>query len=203
MSDYDDSFESEMDFTGDDIDRDGKGGGVAVGAYTFKVTNVILHTEKTGDLQLDLEVLNGTVPTEIGKTHHEYIKYPETSLGDDANGVRRSIIRQVLYALQLTTPEALKANPRIKVNWAMAAGRVCKGKLADDSYVDSQGDKKSKTVLFKKGHWCLWSPTDPKAAGIPGVASDGANPPQQPPQQPPQGQQPAGGEPDPFAGLPV
>jgi hypothetical protein len=168
-----DDFVSDFDFGDDDIDRDGKGGGVAVGAYTFQVANVVTHTENSGDMMLELEVLAGTPASEVGKTHHEYIKYPKPDLGDDANGVRRSIIRQTLYAFGLTTPEELKANPRVKINWALAIGRVCKGKLADDSYQDASGSTKSKTVLFKKGHWCLWAASDPKAAGIPEPANMG------------------------------
>ena len=187
-----DDFVSDFDFGGDDLDRDGKGGGVAVGAYTFMTSGVTLHTEKTGDMQLDLEVLAGLPATEVGKTHHEYLKYPDNSLSDDANGVRRSIIRQVLYALKLTTPEQLKANPRIRIDWQLAIGRVVKGKLSDDSYTAADGSTKSKTVLFKKGAWNLWAADDPKAAGIPEPANGGNNTPN-PPAQPEQ----------PFGDLPV
>ena len=85
------------------------------------------------------------------------------------------MLRQVLYSLQLTTPEQIKANPRIRVNWALAVGKVCKGKLIDDPY-EKNDETIHKSVLFKKGHWGLWAPNDPKAAGIPGLATDGQQP---------------------------
>ena len=98
MTEFTDSFDTEFDFTGDDLDRDGKGGGVAPGAYTFQCTNVILHTEKSGDMQLDLEVLNGTVPTEVGKTHHEYLKYPDGQYGPEADAARRRCLGKCFTA---------------------------------------------------------------------------------------------------------
>ena len=164
-----------MDFSGDDIDRDGKGGMVAEGAYCFQVTEVNPHSENTGDMVLEAEVISGTTPTEVGKKHYEYVKYPDGSLGDAANGVRRSIIRQVFYALKLTTPEELKANPKFRVDLSLAVGRLFCGKIKHEHYTSNSGEQKAKATLFQKGAWDMWAVDSPKSAGIPIPSSGNGN----------------------------
>ena len=166
-------FEQDFDFSGDDIDRDGTGGQVAEGSYCFQVTDVVPHTDNSGDMMVEMEVLSGTVPTEVGKKHHEYFRYPDPDLSDQANGVRRTILRQLFYALALTSPEELKANPKFHVDLALALGRMCCGKIKHESYKAGNGEQKSKAVLFKKGAWDLWALDSPKAAGIPLPSSNG------------------------------
>ncbi len=159
-------FELEMDISGDDIDRDGRGGlFVAPGSYTFVCTNVVMHTERSGDFEFELEVLAGTDPTQIGRHHHEYLKYPTADLDDAAKAIRRRIFREVAYALGCTTKEDLKAQDksRAKIDFSKAIGAFCKGTLADDTY-----EGKFKSSFFKKGSRSgIWRPDDPKAAGIP------------------------------------
>lgn len=187
------SFEFDMDFTGDDIDRDGKGGMVAEGGCHLQCMGIVPRTENSGDMDVEFEVLAHVKPTEVGKTHHEYFRYPDPTLSDDANGVRKSQMRQLFYALKLTTPEELKANPRFKIDLSLAVGRTCCGKIKHDHYTSKSGEAKTKATLFTKGNWDLWAVDSPKAAGIPlagggqgGGAGGGAG---------------QGGSDDPFAGV--
>ena len=119
-------------------------------------------------MKVVLEVLSGTVPSEIGKTHHEYISYPDPKYSDEANGVRRSVIRRLFYALKLTTPEELKVNPKFRVDLQLAIGRICCGKVVHDEY-----NGKIKAKFFHKGG-DLFASDSPKAAGIPMPAAAGA-----------------------------
>jgi hypothetical protein len=162
-----DDFSFEDDFSGDDIDRDLKGGGspLAIGLYCLQCTEIVPHTPETGDMKIVLEVISGTVPSEVGKTHHEYIKYPEgpndPSNPKCPNTVRRSIQRRFFYAMGLTTPEEIKANPRVKINLELAVGRRCCGKIAHREY-----NGKTYAEFFGKGG-DLFAVDSPKAAGIP------------------------------------
>ena len=166
-----DDFSFEMDFEGDDIDRDGKGGGtpLAEGSYCLQVTEIEPHTEKTGDMKVTLEVRSGTVASEVGKTHFEYISYPQSDLSDDANNVRKSIIRRFFYAVKLTTPDEIKANPKVKIDLGLAIGRQCCGKCVHDVYND-----KPRAKFFHKGG-DLFAVDSPKAAGIPMPTSTNGN----------------------------
>ncbi|MEN6507131.1 MAG: hypothetical protein ABFD92_21550 [Planctomycetaceae bacterium] len=167
MSTQNDDFTFDMDFEGDDIDKDGTGGMLPEGGYEFVLVDIEPHTENSGDMLVKLEVTAGTQPNQKGRTHHEYFKYPETGLSDNANGVRRSIFRQLFYALGLATKEQLKANPKLRVNLVEAIGRRCCGIIKHEKYPKADGSEGTKATLFTKGHWDLWHPSDPKAEGIP------------------------------------
>lgn len=162
-----DDFSIEMDISEDDVDRDGKVGViVAPGSYIFACTNLTMKTETTGDMDLELEVLSGTDPTQVGKKHHEYVKHITDDLAVEAKAVRRRIFREIAYALGCTSKDALKAatdKRSVKIDFSKALGAFCAGILVDDEY-----NGKHKSTFFKKGtKGAIFPLDDPRAAGIP------------------------------------
>ena len=159
-------FSIEMDISEDDVDRDGRSGFVNPGSYIFRCSNIVMRTEKTGDFELVLDVLSGTDPAMVGKTHHEYVKHITPELADDAKAVRRRIFREIAYALGCTTKDDLKGQAdkaHVKIDFSKALGKVCAGTLVDDTY-----EGKPKSVFFKKKTaGAIFPLDDPRAAGIP------------------------------------
>ena len=160
-------FEFEMDLDGEDIDRDGKFGILAEGSYHLILKELIEHSEKSNDMQAKFEVLAGKNVAEIGKVHYEFLGYPEPGLSEKANSVRKSQIRNLFYALKLTTPEEVKqlqeARKPLRIDLQMAIGRTCCGKITHEHYESRASEKKVKAKLG----FDLWSIDNPKAAGIP------------------------------------
>jgi hypothetical protein len=114
-----------------------------------------------------LEVLAGKNVDQIGKTHYEFFSYPEADVSEKGNTVRKSLIRNLFYALKLTTPEEAKAlqaaHKPLRIDLAMAVGRQCCGKITHEHYESRAGEKKVKAKLG----FDLWPIDSPKAAGIP------------------------------------
>lgn len=170
-------FDFDMDFGGDedgfDPDKAGSGGMVDEGSYCFLVTGVDPHTEKTGDMDIELEVVSGTVPSQVGRKHHEYLKYPDPSVPPGGNAARKEMIFLSLVAMGLTTPAELKANKnRFTGDLALAIGRMVCGKITHIHFDKKDGSKGCKAMLFPdngphKYEKNFWSANSPKAAGIP------------------------------------
>ena len=176
-----DSFDFDMDFDGDDFDPDRAGGGGMVdeGSFCFQIINIDPHTEKTGDMDIEMEVVSGTKPSQLGKKHHEYLKYPGPDIPQKGNAARKEMMFLAFCAMKLTTPAELKANNnRFRGDLSMAVGRLVCGKITHVHYTKNDGTPGCKAMLFPdngehKYEKNLWAVDNPKAAGIPMPASDG------------------------------
>lgn len=129
----------------------------AVGGYHFEVSRVEENSVSSGkgsaQMEVDIDVLAGTVADQEGKSHREYFTKSEAA-------AKRALLFAV--ACGLTTVEELKAckeqgrNPVI--DFSKAVGRQFKGRLEEEEY---EGKKRVKLGFN------MWPVDSPKAADIP------------------------------------
>jgi len=226
-------FDDGSGFAMDDVDADkpgsGGGGGLPEGGYCVGITEVVLQNER-GSTEVKCEVVAAKDQGLLGRTHTEYLKWPQPSYSDIGNRIAKEQLLAWCYAAKTTNPTEIKARQQARQGFSPAWLEAMVGKFVlifvkPDSYTDANGNEKHPMKVDGR----VWAIDNPKGKGIPGwvdVPPAGQAPAtqqtqqaaqqpaqQQPAQQQPQQQQPqqqqqaetppqqpAAGA-DPFAGL--
>lgn len=209
-------FDDGSGFAMDDVDPDkpgtgGGGGGLPEGDYCVAITEVIVQNAK-GSTEVKLEVVQAADENLIGKTHTEYLGWPNANYQDTANRIRKEDLIAWCYAAKTTSPEEIKDRQQSRKgfdsSWlsAMVGKYVIVTVKPGKPYPDPNDPTGKKIKIgFRKIEGSVWALDNPKAMGKPGwidvsgqqsaaASATSATPPKPTPQQP-------GAEADPFAGL--
>jgi len=207
-------FDDGSGFAMDDVDADkpgsGGGGGLPEGGYCVGITEVVLQNER-GSTEVKCEVVAAKDQGLLGRTHTEYLKWPQPSYSDIGNRIAKEQLLAWCYAAKTTNPTEIKARQQARQGFSPAWLEAMVGKFVlifvkPDSYTDANGNEKHPMKVDGR----VWAIDNPKGKGIPGwvdVSGQGqqqAATGQQQQQQtaaPPATQPPQSEAADPFAGL--
>ena len=174
-----DNFENFDAFEMDDVDPDRPGsfGGKEMlpeGGYCIMVTAVVVQNEK-GSTQIECEVLHAKDAALIGRTHTEYLNWPDGDHTADYNRIKKEQLLAWCYAAKTTSAEEVKqlqqARKGFNPDWLNAmVGRKCLIFVKIDKWVDKNTGA-DKTAAKVEGR--VWAMDNPKGKGIPGwIGSD-------------------------------
>lgn len=151
MSEFDLDFDPDKDLDGFDL--------VAAGTYHLAVADVDLTREKRDGCVMKIEIMAGTVATEVGKTFQDSNTDPSSSHKDGGKFALKRIAKMLLAAGVLTRAD------------------FGKGKKLD---IERQGELKTKQFIAAVSHrkhdgkvyaqidgLQMWSVHDPEVANVP------------------------------------
>ncbi len=155
-----------FDFDDVDPDKPGSGGGGAKlpeGGYCLLVTAVVVQNDK-GRTEIDAEVLVAKDAALVGRTHKEYLNWPQPGYSDDGKRISKENLLAWCYAAETTTAEEVKRlqQERKGFNPAWLEKMVGKRVLAFVKSDEYEGKPQAKI----EGR--VWAMTNPKGERIPG-----------------------------------
>ena len=173
-----DFTQTEYDaFEMDDIDPDapcsGSGAKLPEGGFCFTITEVILQNKRSST-EIKCEVVNAADENLLGRTHTEFLSWPNSEYSDIRNRICKEQLLAWCYAAKTTSPEEIRARQQARqgfdTKWLDSIiGRQVLAVIKHDSYQDDAGNQKTSAKVEGR----VWSRDNSKGKGIPGWVDAG------------------------------